>query len=243
LGTVSTPVVITRSLAKRLWAAGDALGQTFSVRDMRSGTYVVVGVADDFAFGTLSLPVAGVVVTARGDLEFRESNLVVHADNPDVVVAALPIRLAGRVIRVATGREIVGRDIAQQRLGAWVFSGFGLVALLLGIGGVFGLVAYLAQARRHEFGVRMALGASLPDVVRNAVTAALGPVAVGVATGLMLGAAASQVFAAVLVGIDRLDPSTYAGVGLVMLIPATLAALAAAWRLRRLTPSEALRCG
>ena len=169
------------------------------------------------------------------------SNVVLHADDPGAVVAAVPRHLADRVVRVATGRDIVGRDIAQQRLGAWAFSGFGLVALLLGIGGVFGLVAYLAQARRREFGVRMALGATLSDVVRNAVTAALGPVAVGVAAGLLIGAIVSRVFAALLVGIDGLDPATYAGVGLVMLVPATLAALAAAWRLRRLTPSDALR--
>jgi putative ABC transport system permease protein len=238
-----TPVVITRSLAERFWASADALGQMLSLPEMRAGNYVVVGIADNFAFGTLSRPVAGVVVTARGDWDFRASNVVLQTDNPSGVVAAVPNHLAGRVVRAAIGREIVGRDIAQQRLGAWVFSGFGLVALLLGIGGVFGLVAYLAQARRREFGVRMALGATLSGVVRNAVTAALSPVAVGVAMGLLLGAIVSQVFTALLVGIDAVDPGTYAGVGLVMLVPAALAALAAAWRLRRLTLSDALRRG
>lgn len=239
--TAPAPVVITRSLAERLWASGEALGQAFSLPEMRGGNYVVVGIADDFAFGTLSRPVAGVVVTARGDWDFRASSLVLQTEAPGAVVAAVPRRLPDRVVRVATGREIVGRDIAQQRLGAWAFSGFGLAALLLGISGVFGLVAYLAQARRREFGVRMALGATLSDVVRNAVTAALRPVTVGVAAGLLIGAIVSRVFGALLVGIDGLDPGTYAGVGLVMLVSATLAALAAAWRLRRLTPSDALR--
>jgi ABC-type lipoprotein release transport system permease subunit len=50
-------------------------------------------------------------------------------------------------------------------------------------------------------------------------------------------------FAALLVGIGGLDPGTYASVGLLMVVPAALAALAAAWRLRRLTPSDALRRG
>ena len=239
--TAPTPAVITRSLAKRLWTSGDVLGQAFSLREMRGGQYVVVGIAGDFAFGTLARPVAGVVVTARGDWDFMVSNVVLHAADPGAVVAAVPRLLADRVVRVATGREIVGRDIAQQRLGAWAFSGFGLVALLLGIGGVFGLVAYLAQARQREFGLHMALGATLSDVVRNAVTAALGPVAVGVVAGLLIGAVVSRVFVALLVGIDGLDPATYAGVGLVMLVPATLAALAAARQLRRLTPADALR--
>lgn len=243
MSATPTPVVITRSLAERLWTSGGALGQTFSLPEMGGGNDVVVGIADDFAFGTLSRPMAGVVVTARGDRDFVSSNLVLQTDDPRGVVAAVQKVLAGRVVRVTTGREIVGRDIAKQRLGAWVFSGFGLVALILGIGGVFGLVAYLAQARRREFGLRMALGATMSDVVRNAVIAALGPVAVGVTAGLVIGAIVSRVFASLLVGIDGLDPATYAGVGLVMIVPATLAALAAAWRLRLLTPSDALRCG
>jgi len=239
--TAPTPVVLTRSLATRLWPSGDALGQMVSVREGRGRTYVVVGIANDFAYGTLSRPVAGVLVTARGDRDFRQTSLVLQTEAPGTVAAAVPRHLADRVVRVATGREIVGRDIAQQRLGAWAFSGFGLVALVLGTGGVFGLVAYLAQARQREFGVHMALGATLSDVVRHAVTAALGPVAVGVVAGLLIGAVVSRVFVALLVGIDGLDPATYAGVGLVMLVPATLAALAAARQLRRLTPSDALR--
>lgn len=239
--TAPAPVIITRSLADRLWPSGQALGQLFSLPELRLGELVVVGVGGDFAFGTLSRPVAGVVVTARGDSDFRQSSLVLQTDAPGAVVAAVRSQLSGRVVRVSTGREIVGRDIARQRLGAWAFSGFGIVALLLGISGVFALVAHLAESRRREFGVRMALGATLSDVVRKAVTAAMGPVAAGVAAGLILGVVVSTVFRSLLVGIDYMDPGTYAGVGLVMLIPAALAALSAAWRLRRLTPSDALR--
>jgi predicted permease len=239
VSTAPAPVVVTRSLAERLWSR-DALGQTFGLPEVR-GNFVVVGIADDFAYGTLSQPVAGVVVTARGDWSYVASNMVLKTDDPKSVVASLPTQLLGRVFRSATGREILGRDISQQRLGAWMFSGFGLVALLLGIGGVFGLVTYLAQARRREFGLRIALGATLSDVVRSAVMTALGPVAAGAASGLVIGAIASRVLAALLVGIGRLDPGTYASVGLVILIPALLASLAGAWRLRTLTPSDALR--
>ena len=238
--TTPTPVVMTRSLAERLWLPGEGLGQAFSIREA-GGSYVVVGIAADFAFGTLSQPAAGVVVTARGDLEFRASHMVLQTNDSGAVIAALATHLPDRVVRVATGRGIVERDIAQQRLGAWAFSGFGLVALLLGIGGVFGLVLYLVQARRREFGVRMALGATSSGVVRNAVSAAFGPVGVGVAMGLMLGAVVSRVFSSLLVGIGSLDLETYAGVALVIVVPAVLAATAAAWQLHRLAPSEALR--
>jgi len=166
---------------------------------------------------------------------------VLQTEDPTAVVAAVPRQLAGRVVRATTGREIVGRDISQQRLGAWAFSGFGIVALVLGTGGVFGLVTYLAQARRRDFGLRIALGATLRDILWDAVGAALGPVAVGIGTGLLIGAVISRVFTTLLVGVGPLDPGTYASVAAAMLVPSVLAALAAGWRLRHVTPSDALR--
>jgi ABC-type antimicrobial peptide transport system permease subunit len=126
-------------------------------------------------------------------------------------------------------------------LGAWFFTGFGLTALLLGVGGVFGLVAYLAESRQREFGVRLALGATPRDLVRHGVTAGLVPVSIGVAAGLVAAALMARVFTSWLVGLSALDPATYATVALVMLGCAGLAGLSAAWRLRRTMPSDSLR--
>lgn len=50
-------------------------------------------------------------------------------------------------VTITTGRDLMARDLGRQRLGAWFFSGFGLVAVVLGVGGVFGLIAYLAESR------------------------------------------------------------------------------------------------
>jgi predicted permease len=234
--------VITRSLAQRLWPTRDALGQVLVSASGYPRRSLIVGIAEDFAFGTLSRPIDGVLVIARGDSDFRVSNMVLQTDDPRGVAAAVPALLPGRVVRVTTGREVIARDIAQQRLGAWAFSGFGLVALVLGIGGVFGLVAYLTHARQREFGIRMVLGATLPRLLQTAVTAALWPAVIGMIAGMLIGAAVSRVFAALLVGINGLDLWTYGSIGLMVLVPALLAALAAAWRLRRLTPAAALRC-
>jgi hypothetical protein len=240
-GTTPRPVVITRSLAERLCPAGDALGHTFVIPELRGGASVVVGIAGDFAYGTLSRPMGGVIVTAEGERDYTMSSVVLQTDDASAVIAAARKLLADRVVRLVSGREMIARDIAQQRLGAWAFSAFGVVAWLLSVGGVFGLVTYFTQSRRRECGVRMALGATPQDLVRHGVTTALVPVAVGVTTGLLIGAFASRVFAALLVGIDSLDPVTYVVVGTAMLTCATLAALAGAWRLRRTTPSDALR--
>jgi ABC-type antimicrobial peptide transport system permease subunit len=169
------------------------------------------------------------------------AELVVRTDHPELVVGLIRRTIKGEVVRVATGREVVARDIGRQRLGAWFFSGFGLAALLLGVGGAFGLVAYLAESRRREFGIRLALGADMSHLVRRGLAAALAPVSAGIAAGLILAAIVSQVFEAFLVGISALDAVTYVLVAVSMLACAAVAALAAAWRLRRTNPSEALR--
>jgi putative ABC transport system permease protein len=144
-------------------------------------------------------------------------------------------------VAIATGREIVARDLGRQRLGAWFFSGFGLIALVLGAGGVFGLVAYLAESRRREFGVRVALGATPRDLVRRGVAAGLVPVGVGAAAGLIAAAIVARVFVSALPGLSTLDPLTYVSVALLMTACAAGAGLTGAWRLRTVAPADALR--
>jgi predicted permease len=238
---IPAPAVITQSLAERLWPGGGALGDTLSIVQLRGGPYQVVGICREIAFGSLAVPGSGVVVTVGLGGSSHLGNFVIRTDHPEMVAGLIRRKIQGAVVRVATGREVVARDIGRQRLGAWVFSGFGLAALLLGIGGAFGLVAYLAESQRREFGVRLALGAELRDLVRHGVVAALAPVSVGVAAGIGLGAMVSQVFEALLVGISALDVVTYPVVAAMMLGCATMAGLAAAWRLRRTSPYDALR--
>jgi len=243
IAPVPHPAVITRSLAERLWPDGGALGQTLQMPLRRGGgAYVVVGIAPDLAFGSLAEPGSGVVVTAEPDRpSLMDSYFVIRTDHPEIVAGMVRRTIRGDVVRVATGREVVARDIGRQRLGAWFFSGFGLAALLLGVGGAFGLVAYLAESRRREFGIRLALGADMSHLVRRGLAAALAPVSAGIAAGLILAGIVSQVFEAFLVGISALDAVTYLLVAVTMLSCATIAALAAAWRLRRTNPSDALR--
>jgi predicted lysophospholipase L1 biosynthesis ABC-type transport system permease subunit len=144
-------------------------------------------------------------------------------------------------VDVATGHEIVQRDLGRERLGAWFFSGFGLVALALGAGGVFGLVGHLVAARRREIGVRLALGATSQSVLRLAVSAGLQPVAAGIVVGLVAAAALAASLPASLPGIRPLDVSTAVTTPALMLVCAAGAGLVAAWRVRRISAIEALR--
>jgi predicted permease len=235
--------LITASLARRLWPEGDPLGRIISIGGGRlGGRFEIVGVVADVAYGSLSAPAAGVVfiVNESGPrFVFRTSTPRALASEIRRTVAAV-VPDASRV-DVITGREVVARDLGRQQLGAWFFSGFGLVALLLGVGGVFGLVAYLAEARQREYGVRLALGATPRALVRHGVSAALAPVACGTVAGLAGAGWLSALVASLLVGLSGLDPLTYLAAAGLMLAAAYASGLSAAWRLRRVAALDALR--
>jgi len=243
--TSPTPAVVTTSLARILWRGENPLGQIFSLKGRKGGRFQVVGVAKDFIFGSFNRPAAATMVrfeesfglesrfvirtaySAAIDEEIRKTATKILPDMPPPVIT--------------TGRDIIMHDIGRQRLGAWFFSGFGLTTLLLGVIGVFGLVAYLAESRRREFGIRLALGATPRDLVWRGMTAALIPVSMGVAAGLVFAAWVSRLFMSMLTGLTTLDPYTYLTIATMMLSCATFAGLGAAWRLRHVPPADALR--
>src|SRR6202008_2363120 len=78
---------------------------------------------------------------------------------------------------------IVAQSLGQQRLTMGLLGAFAGVALLLAVIGIYGAVAYTVEQRRAEFGVRMALGAQIKDVLRLAVTPGMNPVLVGLIIG------------------------------------------------------------
>ncbi|HVZ22007.1 MAG TPA: FtsX-like permease family protein, partial [Vicinamibacterales bacterium] len=236
-------VVVTASLANRLWHGGNPLGEKITTPALKG---IVVGVSSDFMYGSLLEPAMGTVVTAYHRNTGYLGQWVIRADNALALAGAVEQAVRTAVpdvasVQVQTGRDVVAQDLGQQRVGAWFFSGFGLVALILGVGSVFGLVAYLAESRQREFGVRLALGATASRLMTHGLGAALVPVAVGVVIGLGLSALVAQLFTSALVGVGALDPWAYSAIAAAMLAGAALAALMAAWRLRRIAPIDALR--
>jgi len=243
-------VLVTRSLGGALWGAATAVGRRFERVGRVTRSFDVVGVVEDFVQGSMQHDLrAGVVQLRTIDDALRGVQLGIAMGTwepsdtlkPQVISAATRIFPSASTLRVESGRELIARDLGRQRLGAWFFSGFGLVALVIGLAGVFGLVAYLAESRRREIGVRMALGATPGALVRGAVGTGLLPVAIGTFAGLGSAALLARAVASLLIGIGPLDVFTYLGGGALMLTSALGAGLVAALRIRRISPMDALR--
>jgi putative ABC transport system permease protein len=137
--------------------------------------------------------------------------------------------------------EVVDRSLDRYRLNAVLTGGFGAVALTLAGAGLFGLLASLADRRRREFGVRLALGATSGQLARIVVREGMSRTAVGLAIGLGVAASAAGTVRALLFDVAPLEPRAFLVAGAVLVSVAAAACLVPAWRAARVDPTTSLR--
>jgi ABC-type antimicrobial peptide transport system permease subunit len=130
---------------------------------------------------------------------------------------------------------------SERRFALTIFEAFALVALILAAAGIYGVLAGSVVERRHEIGVRAALGATHGNILGLVLRQGLGLTAAGAALGLAGAAAASRTIGTMLFGVSRFDPLTYASMIGVLAVVAILASGLPAWRALRVDPATALR--
>jgi ABC-type antimicrobial peptide transport system permease subunit len=116
-----------------------------------------------------------------------------------------------------------------------------VLALVVAAIGVFSTLSHDVGQRRHELGVRAALGAGVADIVRLVMGGGVRLVAIGAVLGLALAIVASKLVASLLYGVAPRDPGTFLAVVTVLLVVAALASALPAWRATRADPLDALR--
>jgi putative ABC transport system permease protein len=127
------------------------------------------------------------------------------------------------------------------QLGATLFTLFGLLAALVAAIGVYSSVSYAVSQRMHEFGVRVALGATWRRIVGEVVGDGVRIVGIGVVAGVLLALASGRLIATLLYGVSATNPIAIAVAAGLLLIVAAVASLAPAWRAGRSDPVTALR--
>jgi len=246
----SAVAVINQTMATRLWPDADAVGGRFQLTGAATAEwFTVIGVAPDIRQNDpdddeLVYPVAFVpypyAATANTGLTIRT------AGNPAAVTASVreAIRASDPglpLFDVRTMQEVQDLSIWQFGLFGWMFGAFGAVALLLAGIGVYGVLAFSVSQRTQEMGVRMALGAGRPDVLRLVVRQGLTLAAIGIGIGLVLAAGVTRVVASLLFGVSPTDPVSFGGVAAFLGAVALLASYIPALRATRVDPMIALR--
>jgi len=137
--------------------------------------------------------------------------------------------------------EKVMDSVASRRVSMLQLAIFAGVALLLGVIGIYGVVAYSVAQRSKEIGIRMALGAQRSNVLLLVMQQSLISALLGIAIGCAGAHLLTRVIENQLFGITRSDPTTYIGVSIVLVIVVALASYIPARRATKVDPMVALK--
>jgi putative ABC transport system permease protein len=137
--------------------------------------------------------------------------------------------------------DLVDKELSTQRAQLWLLGAFAALALLLAAVGLYGLLAHIVAQRTRDIGVRMALGASRPQVLRAVLWQGFQLVGMGLAAGMLGAALLTRVMQKLLYDVKPSDPATLAVVALTLTAVAAAACYAPASRAARIDPMEALR--
>jgi putative ABC transport system permease protein len=142
---------------------------------------------------------------------------------------------------VTTMDELISSSMARRRLALFLMSTFAFLALFLASLGIYGVTAFLVKQRVQEFGIRMALGAQIRDILALAVRPGLVLVSIGAAAGLVVSMFATRLMSSLLFAVSSTDLFTFVVVPLVLAVIALMACLMPARYATRISPAEALR--
>jgi predicted permease len=145
------------------------------------------------------------------------------------------------VYGVTTMDELISSSMARRRLALFLMSTFAALALFLAGLGIYGVTAFLVKQRVQEFGIRMALGAQIRDILLLAVGPGLFLVSIGAAAGLVVSMFVTRLMSSLLFAVSSTDLFTFITVPLVLAVVAVIACLIPARYATRISPAEALR--
>jgi putative ABC transport system permease protein len=240
--------VVSASLAGQQWPDGNAIGAR--VRLAPDGPWItVVGIVGDVRMGSADAPRPSIYTSQRQDHWPGGGAVVVRAERDP---AALASAVRAVVKRVDPTMPIIGLRtleefrrttpaIAERRLQLQLMLAFALVALAVSAIGVYGVGAYAMEERRHEFGIRMALGSSRRGVLLLALRDAASVAAIGAVVGAPLALALASRLDDLLYSTSPYDPPT---IGIVLAALSTVvfaASLGPARRATLIDPARAMR--
>jgi putative ABC transport system permease protein len=209
----------------------------------------IVGIIDDVHYGGLKdSPEPEVYAPlAQGD-SFSTMSVAVRTRIPPAsLISAVRSQVSAMdrnvpIASVATMEELAGSSVALPRLHTLLLAIFGALALGLAAVGLYGVIAQLVAQRRHEVGVRIALGARPGAIVGSIVARAMALVAIGVLIGCGLALALTRLMATLLFEVTPTDARTFLGAAVVLLTTSAVASYLPARRAASVDPAVALRC-
>jgi putative ABC transport system permease protein len=250
-------ILISESMARNFWPGEDPIGKhvtlTFSADMVRE----VVGIVGDakldgldqsrpstviylpldqisaprFGGGWNSFPLALVVrsTTSPASMVSAVSNAITEIDHD------IPVR------DIATMDDVITNSLSQHKLNMMLLGAFAGLALLLAAIGIYSVLSYSVRRRVQEIGIRVALGASLRDVLRLVLLEGMKPTLLGMAIGAVAALALGRVVSSLIYGVKATDPVSFLVMASLLTAIAFVACIIPAYRATKVDPMVALR--
>jgi macrolide transport system ATP-binding/permease protein len=242
--------VINKALARLYFPGEDPIGKKFGDTELTPKSIrEIIGVVDDVKEGSLDSEIWPAEYDPTNQNSDTYVSLVVRTSQEEKLI--LPALVAavhqidpgiGAIDEITMVQRINDSQTAYlHRSSAWLVGGFAAMALLLGVVGLYGVIAYSVSQRTREIGVRMALGAQQSSVYRMVLKEAGLLTGLGIVAGLVCSVAVATLMRKLLFGIHTWDMSTLAAVALLLGASALLASYFPARRAASVNPVEALR--
>jgi putative ABC transport system permease protein len=211
-------VIVNQTLAEREFgSAARAIGQRIKVGPPENEPWLtIVGVVGDVRNERLEANDEFATYEPHPQRPWRSMQIVVRA-RTDAAALAPPVRVALReldpdilIADVGTMRDRIAASLAPRRFNAQLLTAFGVLALVLAAIGVYGIVLFLVNERRREFGIRLALGATATDLRRLVFSRAARLLVAGATAGALASVLLTRYLRSVLYGVEPLDPMSFA---------------------------------
>jgi len=249
-------VVVSQSLARRYFPNEDPIGRYIvigithttgpSPADTLHSQGEIIGIVGDVKQSSPADTAVPATYVPYGTLPFGFSAVVRTTANPEMVESAIRAQMRQLdpdvpLFALGTVRSALSASVAQPRFYMILLGAFAGLALVLAVVGIYGVLAYAVSRRARELGIRIALGASQRQVVRQVLREGLALAAGGTAIGLIGAFWVTRLITSLLFGVRPLDPVTFAAVPATLIAAAFAACYVPARRAARADPLEAMR--
>jgi predicted permease len=241
--SAASVVIVSQTMARRFWPGQEALGRQIVVEGQAS---LIVGIAEDAKITQVHEDLEPYMYFSFAQRQQSEGTLIVEAEGS---TRPLVDRIRSEIWNVDKNVPVDVRTLSylmrqaywEDQMAAGFVATLGLLAIFIGMLGLYGVVSFVVNRRSQEIGIRMALGAERGDILRMVVGHGLKLAAIGTGAGLAASLLAMRLLATMLYGVKPTDPIAFAGSAALVILVALAASWIPARRAATIDPMKALR--
>jgi predicted permease len=238
--------IINETFARRFFPGENPIGRRFSLSRPDGTKTTVIGVVQDGKYAGLNEDPRPFVARPLWQSDVGSTSVIARSVGSEQELKVAVSREVQQLdphlpMSANTLNEKMSLPLLPARIAAFLLGGFGLLALVLAAIGIYGVISYAVSTRTHEIGIRMALGAQKPAVLRLMIGQGMRLTVLGVALGLAAALILTRFLRSLLFGVSATEPTTFVIASILLAGVALLACYLPARRATKVDPMVALR--